>query len=181
MIELPRSLLDVVTAWNLPIHQWLKKYVFKPTQKSAGVKQALFLTYFVSNMIHGFEANIFLILLSLGFYTYVEFEVRKTLSELLSCCAEAKKCKTYCRHKFKSNFVITKILNGMFTLLNMYHLAYLGQLFYQNNDEDKNWFRVAFEIWSRTYFLSPLINFTFLFIYLFVKDHYKTKSKSFAE
>ena len=28
-IEVPRSLVEVVVSWNLPMHRWLKQYVFK--------------------------------------------------------------------------------------------------------------------------------------------------------
>jgi len=93
LIELPYSLLDVVTAWNLPIHYWLKQYVFKPVKETN--KQTLTstilpvaATYFVSSMLHAFDENISLILFSLGFYTYVEFGLRKNLSRLFQCCIQ---------------------------------------------------------------------------------------------
>jgi porcupine-like protein len=35
-IEVPRSLVEVVVSWNMPMHAWLKKYVFKETRKSLG-------------------------------------------------------------------------------------------------------------------------------------------------
>jgi porcupine-like protein len=35
-IEVPRSLVEVVVSWNIPMHAWLKKYVFKETRKSFG-------------------------------------------------------------------------------------------------------------------------------------------------
>ena len=33
-IEVPRSLVEVVVSWNLPMHRWLKQYVFKQVANS---------------------------------------------------------------------------------------------------------------------------------------------------
>ena len=35
-IEIPRSLVEVVVSWNLPMHSWLKKYVFRQSKKLFG-------------------------------------------------------------------------------------------------------------------------------------------------
>ncbi len=170
LIELPRSLIDVVTSWNLPMHHWLKNYVFKPSKLMYGTKPALFSTYFASVMIHGFDPNIALILFSLGFYTYVEFGLRRRLSKLLSCCAEARECKPKCQHKLKSTHWKSTVLNWLFFLLSVFHLAYLGQIFYYNNSEDKTWYEIAWSMWSRTYFSSHVISIVSLVISLSIGD-----------
>jgi len=167
-IEMPRSLLDVVTNWNIPIHDWLKSYVFKPI-KSWKPKQtlfAVFTTYFVSSMLHAFDESISLILFSLGFYTYVEFNLRKNLSKLIGCCVQARKCSNGCGHKFKSNHLISYILNICFSLVNVYHLAYLGQvLFHVNSSETSNGYEIAINKWSATYYSSHLISLIYLIIF----------------
>ena len=54
-IEVPRSLVEVVVSWNIPMHAWLKKYVFKPTRKTLGkTKQKSFASqvYFLYLLIY---------------------------------------------------------------------------------------------------------------------------------
>lgn len=164
LIELPRSLIDVVTSWNLPMHHWLKDYVFKPVKLTYGTRLALFLTYFASVMIHGFDPNIALILFSLGFYTYVEYGLRRKLGRLLGCCVEARECKQKCEHRMKSKHWMTISVNCLFFFLAVFHLAYLGQIFFNNNSEDQTWHEIAWSMWSRTYFSSLAISVVSLFI-----------------
>jgi porcupine-like protein len=173
LIELPYSLLDVVTAWNLPIHYWLKQYVFKPVKETN--KQTLTstilpvaATYFVSSMLHAFDENISLILFSLGFYTYVEFGLRKNLSRLFQCCIQTTRpCYSLtnadgvCLHRFKRDHFISKFINFIFLLINLWHLAYLGQIFFHANNSTTTtttrWFYLAQLKWSSTYYSSHLI------------------------
>ena len=46
-VEVPRSLVEVVVNWNLPMHAWLKKYVFKQARKNFG-EWFGFYTFFMS-------------------------------------------------------------------------------------------------------------------------------------
>ena len=152
-IEIPRSLIDVVTAWNIPMHEWLKQYAFKPAKLKYGTQTALFLTYTSSVLIHGLDVNIALILFSLGFYTSVEYKIRKMLSNLLSRCIETRPCKDVCLHLKKENDHLTIFINIIFLLFNIYHLAYLGQVFYSNSQVKFD----TFLIWNNTYFSSHII------------------------
>ncbi|XP_054711221.1 protein-serine O-palmitoleoyltransferase porcupine-like [Uloborus diversus] len=70
-IEIPRSLVEVVIWWNVPMHFWLKTYVFK-TAKPLGDFAAVLLTYVASSLLHGLNFQLAAVLLSLGFYTYIE-------------------------------------------------------------------------------------------------------------
>ena len=71
-IEFPRSLVDVVVAWNIPMHQWLKCYVFQLFINNNNNRKkyrsnfnhnskknyynniflAIFFTYFISSYLH---------------------------------------------------------------------------------------------------------------------------------
>lgn len=171
-IEFPRSLIDVVTSWNLPMHQWLKNYIFTPSKQIYGTPRALFFTYFGSVMIHGFDGNISLVLFSLGFYTYVEYGLRKNLSSFFNCCAEARKCREKCGHQYKDSQLIPFFLNKFFFVMNVYHLAYLGQIFFYNNDsmeKDQNWIQIALSMWSQTFYSSHLISIFSLIISILIR------------
>ena len=43
--QVPRSLVEVVVSWNLPMHRWLKQYVFKQTRSRLGPGAAVMMTY----------------------------------------------------------------------------------------------------------------------------------------
>ncbi|KAL4225879.1 hypothetical protein ACF0H5_013867 [Mactra antiquata] len=55
-IEMPRSLVEVVTNWNLPMHNWLKNYIFK-SARPLGNFAAVFLTYVASALLHCLEIS----------------------------------------------------------------------------------------------------------------------------
>ncbi|RNA22401.1 peptidyl-prolyl cis-trans isomerase-like 3 [Brachionus plicatilis] len=142
-IELPRSMVNVVTNWNLPMHFWLKKYVFQNLKKKFGIFISLFVTYFVSSAIHGFDPNIILVLFSIGWFAYVEFEFRAKISDKLSSCIGSRECKDKCSHFNKKTRFPVKTMNSYFYLLNIYHLAYLGQIFYFENGQDTDFWHVS--------------------------------------
>ncbi|KFM71392.1 Protein-cysteine N-palmitoyltransferase porcupine, partial [Stegodyphus mimosarum] len=64
-IEVPRSLVEVVIWWNVPMHFWLKTYVFK-TARPLGDFIAILLTYAASSFLHGLNFQLAAVLLSLG-------------------------------------------------------------------------------------------------------------------
>ncbi|CAE1268787.1 PORCN [Acanthosepion pharaonis] len=70
-IELPRSLVETVSNWNLPMHYWLKIYIFK-NARPLGNFAAVLLTYGASSLLHGLNFQLAAVLLSLGFYSYIE-------------------------------------------------------------------------------------------------------------
>lgn len=158
-VELPRSLLDVVTNWNLPMHYWLKTYVFKQL-KHYGIVKALLFTYIASAMLHGINFKIASVLLSLGFYTYVEYVLRKKLSYRLNACIGARKCDQYmCLHILKDSNPVTIFINLIFGVLNMFHLAYLGQMFDSGSGDESEINSLSYTIqkWSHLKYSSHLI------------------------
>uniref|UniRef100_A0A0K0DFZ9 Protein-serine O-palmitoleoyltransferase porcupine n=1 Tax=Angiostrongylus cantonensis TaxID=6313 RepID=A0A0K0DFZ9_ANGCA len=78
-VEFPRSLVEVVTVWNMPMHRFLHVYLKFLSLGSAG---SIFASFVVSSLLHGFNFQITAVLLSLGFVSY--FENSKSLQSLKS-------------------------------------------------------------------------------------------------
>ncbi|XP_038066332.1 protein-serine O-palmitoleoyltransferase porcupine-like [Patiria miniata] len=133
-IELPRSLVQVVTNWNLPMHMWLKTYVFK-TSRKLGNFAAVLLTYAASSLLHGLNFQLAAVLLSLGFYSYVEHVLRQKLATIFNACILARRCKPDCQHSYQSANPLVLLTNICFGLLAMFHLAYLGVMFSSDSSE----------------------------------------------
>ncbi|XP_076338388.1 protein-serine O-palmitoleoyltransferase por isoform X2 [Tachypleus tridentatus] len=127
-IEVPRSLVEVVVNWNIPMHLWLKTYVFK-TSKPLGNFTAVILTYATSSLLHGINFQLAAVLFSLGFYTYVEYVLRHKLADTFEACILARPCKNDCLHVYKKNHPAVIVVNMCFGLLVVFHLAYLGVMF----------------------------------------------------
>uniref|UniRef100_A0A5S6R5U5 NUC153 domain-containing protein n=1 Tax=Trichuris muris TaxID=70415 RepID=A0A5S6R5U5_TRIMR len=164
--ELPRSLVDVVVSWNRSMHLFLKKYVFKPLS-GYGRFVALFLTYCVSSLLHGVNFQLSAVLLSLGLYTYSEHLLREKLSARLSACVGVRRCNGPCSHARKETHPISRLCNGAFLLLSIFHLAYLGMV-YDSSDLQEQGYNVRHTIgvWSNVYFISHIV---FLLTYLLAK------------
>lgn len=137
-IEVPRSLVEVVTYWNLPMHYWLKTYVFKPS-RVFGTFVAVILTYTASSLLHGLNFQLAAVLFSLGFYSYVEFVFRNKLSRIFNACIQAKKCPDDCGHDNTSYHPLVLLTNMCFGILAMFHLAYLGLMFDSSREQDKGY------------------------------------------
>ena len=130
MVEIPRSMLNVVVAWNIPMSKWLRNYVFDSSRYYGDFFAVLF-TYAASAMLHGLSFHLAAILLSLGFYTYTEYVLRKKISETFECPA------IQARPKLQSPHVPlwAKLFNLTWIVINIMHLTYLGSMFYDENDE----------------------------------------------
>ncbi|KAH9490585.1 hypothetical protein Btru_033593 [Bulinus truncatus] len=135
-IEIPRSLVEVVTNWNLPMHFWLKTYVFKVV-RPRGTFLAVILTYAASSLLHGLNFQLAAVLFSLGFYSYTEFVLRRRLSQIFDACIQAKKCKEKCDHKHTRTNPLVILTNLAFGGLAVFHLAYLGLMFDSSDGEEK--------------------------------------------
>eukprot|EP00058_Branchiostoma_floridae_P011771 XP_002597259.1 hypothetical protein BRAFLDRAFT_203459 [Branchiostoma floridae] len=140
-IELPRSLVEVVTNWNRPMHHWLKTYVFK-TAKPLGAFPAIILTYAASAILHGLNFQLAAVLLSLGFYSYIEHVLRQRLADIFSACILAKRCKPDCGHRNRPNWTGC-LTNLCFCLLAMFHLAYLGVMFDSSSDVEEEGYTMS--------------------------------------
>lgn len=134
-IEIPRSLGSVVTSWNLPMHHFLKNYVFKPSRLHVGRFGAVLITYIASAMLHGLNFQLAAVLLSIGIYAYIESVLRYKLSKHLNACIMDRSCSSTCQHKYKETVPWVAVINFFFTLLAMFHLAYLGVMFGGSEDD----------------------------------------------
>ncbi|RUS85801.1 hypothetical protein EGW08_006430 [Elysia chlorotica] len=153
-IEIPRSLVEVVTNWNLPMHNWLKTYVFK-TVRPYGVFLAVLMTYAASSLLHGLNFQLAAVLLSLGFYSYTEFVFRRRLSVIYDACIQAKRCKPKCDHKYTSSHPVVMLVNVCLGALAVFHLAYLGLMFDSSAGEEKGYTMWhTLDKWSGLDFLS---------------------------
>ncbi|KAM8830230.1 protein-serine O-palmitoleoyltransferase porcupine-like [Synchiropus picturatus] len=132
-VEMPRSMVLVVTSWNIPMSRWLKSYVFKNAMK-LGTFAAILMTYTASALLHGLSFHLGAVLLSLGFITYVEHVLRKRLATIFSACIMSRPCPGDCPHQHKKEFWV-KLLNLLFSLLTIFHLTYLGSMFDPGLDE----------------------------------------------
>uniref|UniRef100_A0A8C4DHJ7 Porcupine O-acyltransferase n=1 Tax=Dicentrarchus labrax TaxID=13489 RepID=A0A8C4DHJ7_DICLA len=112
-IEFPRSMVEVVTSWNLPMSCFLHTYVFKSALKF-GTFSAVMVTYTASALLHGLSFHLGAVLISLGFITYIEHVFRKRLAAIFNACVLSKKCQPNCTHKNKK--VICTILSSFFFL-----------------------------------------------------------------
>ncbi|XP_077475627.1 protein-serine O-palmitoleoyltransferase porcupine-like [Stigmatopora argus] len=133
-VEMPRSMVMVVTSWNIPMSQWLKTYVFKNAVK-LGTFPAILVTYTASALLHGLSFHLGAVLLSLGFITYVEHVLRKRLAAIFSACVLSRRCPSDCSHQHKTEYWV-KLLNVGFTLLAIFHLTYLGSMFDPGLEEE---------------------------------------------
>jgi len=153
-IEVPRSLVEVVVSWNLPMHRWLKQYVFKQTRSRLGPGPAVVMTYVASTLLHGLSGQLAAVLLSLGFYTWVEHSLRDKLSNIMDASIGARR-EADCRRKHREGSAWVILVNLLFGLLSMFHLAYLGVMFDQSSPE-----QVTGYSWSHTMAKWRRLDFT---------------------
>ncbi|MFH4978530.1 hypothetical protein AB6A40_005239 [Gnathostoma spinigerum] len=166
-IEFPQSLVDVVVSWNLPMHRFLRKYVFLKF-RSSGIGIAIFATYAFSSLLHGVNFQLSAVLLSLGLYTYAETRIRKRLSVRLDACVSVKECKEDCYHAYKKSSLLVTALSLMFTLLSVGHLIYLGMVF-DGSGETTGYSAIhTLSVWRRCYFISHFVAFCTLLMSFFI-------------
>ncbi|KAM4021295.1 protein-serine O-palmitoleoyltransferase porcupine isoform 3-T4 [Anomaloglossus baeobatrachus] len=132
-VEVPRSMVDVVTSWNLPMSRWLHTYVFKNALK-LGTFHAIIVTYAASALLHGLSFHLAAVLLSLGFITYVEHVLRRRLADVFSACILSKKCSSSCSHRNKKGLRVF-LINALFGIMAIFQLTYLGSLFDTDSEE----------------------------------------------
>lgn len=78
-----------------------------------------------------------MVLLSLGLYTYVEYNLREKLASIFDACVRSRSCPTSCSHIYKSSNVAVMLVNILFGFWAYFHLAYLGIMMDKSEDEDK--------------------------------------------
>ncbi|XP_057318085.1 protein-serine O-palmitoleoyltransferase porcupine [Microplitis mediator] len=184
-IELPRSLVQVVISWNIPMHTWLKSYIFRPSVKHVGKFNAVILTYLTSSLLHGLNFQIAAVLLSLGLYTYIEFKLRNHLANTFNICIGSRQCNsssslssiiyfcggTKCHYPLNSkNSIKVLLINFGFSLLAVFHLAYLGLMFDTSELQETGYnYSHTIDKWSQLGFASHLIALsTYITYYLII-------------
>uniref|UniRef100_A0A8C6PI15 Porcupine O-acyltransferase n=1 Tax=Nothobranchius furzeri TaxID=105023 RepID=A0A8C6PI15_NOTFU len=138
-VEFPRSMVEVVTSWNLPMSRFLHTYVFRSALRF-GVFSAVMVTYAASALLHGLSFHLGAVLISLGFITYIEHVLRKRLAVIFSACILSRKCPPGCSHQNKKKRWVY-LINIAFSALAVLHLTYLGSVFnssvdYTEEEED---------------------------------------------
>ena len=71
----------------------------------------------------------FAVLLTLGLYTFFEYDFRKMLAKLTDSCILASSCGSACSHESKWNSLGAVLFNNMWTIFGWITLAYLGVVF----------------------------------------------------
>ncbi|CAF1041668.1 unnamed protein product [Rotaria sp. Silwood1] len=160
-IEIPHSLVDVVVNWNLPMHYWLKIYVYIPIKQQYGHFSSILVTYLASALLHGFNFQLSIVLFSIGLFAYVEYGFRRKLANILDACVGARTCplRSSCeKHTHTYWHPLTIIVNVFLCLLSLWHLTYLGQLFDGSSQETIGYtWQHVLDKWSRLNFASHLV------------------------
>ncbi|XP_042347694.1 protein-serine O-palmitoleoyltransferase porcupine-like [Plectropomus leopardus] len=170
-VEIPRSMVLVVTSWNIPMSRWLKTYVFKNAMK-LGTFPAILVTYTASALLHGLSFHLGAVLLSLGFITYVEHVLRKKLASIFSACILSRPCTPDCSHQHKKEYWVM-LLNLVFSVLTIFHLTYLGSMFDPGVDEqevEEGYTAIhTIQRWSELNWASHWVVFTCWVIYRLIQ------------
>lgn len=118
--------------------------VFQALKCRFNIYLTILATYFISSYLHGFNVQIWAVLLTLGFLTQVEFKLRKLLSKIFFACIESKKCVYdyydsendgehffICRygHTNTNDHWPVRWINFIFSLNALFNLAFLGSTF----------------------------------------------------
>lgn len=167
-VEFPRSLVQVVIAWNIPMHNWLKRHVFFKLKEKYNILVTIVGTYLISSSIHGFNFQIWSVLLSLGVLTFIEERLRFKLSRLLDACVQSRRCarnniKCSSNHRNGSGLIVWST-NALFTLLSIAHLAYLGASF--DGQETSSSANHVIQVWFDLSFYSHVIALITFAVYL---------------
>ncbi|XP_063219630.1 protein-serine O-palmitoleoyltransferase porcupine isoform X2 [Bacillus rossius redtenbacheri] len=168
-IEIPRSLVQVVVYWNIPMHNWLKTYVFRTT-RHFGNFAAVLSTYAVSSLLHGLNFQLSAVLLSLGTYTYIEYLLRQKLSTIFSACIQVRPCRKDCAHRNKEMSSLVILINIFFGLIAAFHLAYLGVMFNVTSTLQERGYSYFHTLskWGDLSFASHWLAFATYFFYFLV-------------
>uniref|UniRef100_A0AAX7VHH7 Porcupine O-acyltransferase like n=1 Tax=Astatotilapia calliptera TaxID=8154 RepID=A0AAX7VHH7_ASTCA len=121
-VEIPRSMVMVVTCWNIPMSRWLKTYVFKNAMK-LGTFPAILVTYTASALLF----------VDPSYFPFLHFH---RLASIFSACILSRPCASDCTHQHKKDYWVI-LLNLVFSLLAIFHLTYLGSMFDPGVDEQE--------------------------------------------
>lgn len=180
-IEWPRSLSALVRCWNVPMHEWLKRYVYAASKERTrhNAIVAVFCTYLVSSLLHGMDFRIYLVLLSLATFAQGESMLRRHMAALSNACVASNPCPgaERCRYahcpqrrgwRCCSSWLVV-LTNLGFTLLAIGHLAYLGVVLLNETFTLETEHELPFMYhWAAAGFLSHYIGIGMFMLYLFI-------------
>lgn len=112
------------------------------------------------------------VLLSLGFYTYIEYQIRLLLANEFDSCIGAKQCLVHkCEHKYTNyNCYWVILINGVFSALAIFHLAYLGLMFDASEAQETGYsYRHTINKWSELNFASHWVAFATYCAYYLIR------------
>lgn len=166
-IEFPRSLVEVVIYWNLPMHTWLKQYVYKPLRPYGHV-YAVLGTYTASSLLHGLNFQLSAVLFSIGIYAYTEYVFREKLAKILDACIASRPCPESCCHSNKNSSWVYWC-NVAFSCLAIFHLAYLAVMFDTSEQQFQGYnMWHTMNKWYNLGFLSHIVAFANFLFYLYL-------------
>uniref|UniRef100_A0AAY4BZ34 Porcupine O-acyltransferase n=1 Tax=Denticeps clupeoides TaxID=299321 RepID=A0AAY4BZ34_9TELE len=116
-VEFPRSTVEAVTSWNLPMSRWLNACRSR-----------------VGRLGPGLSFHLGAVLLSLAFMTYVEHVLRRRLATILNACVLSRRCQADCAHQNKKAPWVY-FINVAFGALAIFHLTYLGSVFDSSSED----------------------------------------------
>ncbi|KAL7988170.1 hypothetical protein Chor_007089, partial [Crotalus horridus] len=157
-VELPRSMVEVVTSWNQPMSQWLNScenayiYVFKNSLK-LGIFSAIIVTYAASALLHFSERGC----LSSLMPVYSPRSVSQDAHITTTRWTEPRMLLLLLQNLW------VRLLNLLFGALAVFHLAYLGSLFDMDADDsvEEQGYGMSYTIhkWSELNWASHWVTF----------------------
>ncbi|KAH8408913.1 hypothetical protein KR009_003745 [Drosophila setifemur] len=183
-IEFPRSISSLVRSWNIPMHEWLKRYIYAPCRMGGNSSKwrtivVVLCTYVVSSLMHGMDLRIYLVLISLALFAEGESLLRRHLSGMLDACISANRCRgkergckyTICPTKMSWQsplYWLVRLGNLAFTALAIFHLAYLGVVLIGDTLDTVGDTESFLEHWKQAGYLSHYIGVGTFVLYLFI-------------
>ena len=130
------------------------------------------MTYLASSLLHGLNFQLAAVLLSLGFYTYIEYQIRNILANEFKACIAAKQCPLNgCNHEHTSkNCYWVNLINMSFSDLAIFHLAYLGLMFNTSESQETGYsYNHTLKKWSELGFASHWVVLFFYCTYFLIR------------
>ena len=165
---------------------------FKKTV-SYGRWTAVMTTFLASTFLHGFNFQLGAVLLSLGFFTFIEDKMRSKLASLFSASIEARRPRNVGRFepatfRYREGSLVVMLANGGLGILTVIHLMYLGVMFdqsevqtegYRWNHTIDKWESLGF--FSHYFMLAAFLLSFFLWEKIFVSLKRKRKWRQVAK
>ncbi|KER20685.1 hypothetical protein T265_10830 [Opisthorchis viverrini] len=164
-IEFPRSLVDVVVNWNLPMHSWLKQLIHLMVVFENRIHEQRALQCLPPCILFkGLNFQLSAVLLSIGMFAYIEFVLRERLSAHWNACVASRSCGPNCGHVNKNQLWV-QLCNLGFSCLAAFQLAYLAVMFDSSEQQAQGYsMRHVLSKWSELGFVGHYVALaTYLF------------------